>query len=130
MHPLTAHAHAGQVAQQRVSLVIRHFRHELGRDFLHVELFATRHQVQSLVQGIHPIAAGPTIEIRPLKLNGTHQGLNRALHRRSRLQQTSTLRTVDLLAGVFAKMGVLDNGLCKTTGKLLAQVPYRLGHLR
>src|SRR5436853_198794 len=40
-----------------------------------------------------------------------------------------TLRTFDLLAGVFVPMSVRNNGLGEAPGKRVAQIPHRLRHL-
>ena len=129
-HALTADVHAGEIVQQRLRLIIRHFDGHLGGGLLHIELFATRCSAQYLIQGIHATAAGPTREVRPLKLHRASHGLHRAHDGRSSRQPPITLGTMGLRSGPFAKMGRCDHRLAQAAGEVLAQVPYCLGALR
>src|SRR3954469_24468404 len=129
VHALTAHRHPTETAKQCRSCVIRDFGHQVRRGLLHVELKSIRAQAQYLIEGGHPTATGPTIEIRPLKLHRPHHGFDGAAHGLAGLQHPITLWTENLLAIVFPTVDMRNDRLSDAPGELLAQVPHRGGHL-
>src|SRR4029450_8582810 len=108
VHPLAAQAHPSQSAKQPLGLVIWHFGRELGGRLLHVELDTPRRQAQDLIEGIEARTAGRTIEIRPLQLDQSHQGLDGSPDRITSCQEPSTLEAAILLPGVVMPRGMLD----------------------
>ena len=120
VHARTAHAHAGQIAQEPLGRILRHCRHQLGGRLLHLELWTPRRPAQDLIEGIEVYAAGRTIAIRPLQLDQPHQGLDGSPDRITSLQEPITLGAATLLPGVFTLMGMLDYGLRQAPGERLA----------
>src|SRR6516162_5681753 len=129
VHALTTDRDATKTAKQRRGRLVRELGCQVHRCLLHVKVHPTRTQAQHLVERITAALALATIEIRPLKLDGTHEGLDGATYRRACLQQTLTCRTVQRGATVFCLMAVLNNRLCYACGERLAQAPDRLAHL-
>jgi len=72
-------------------------------------LHPTRTQTQYLVERIPAALALATIEIRPLKLDGTYEGLDGAPYRWACLQQTRTCRTGQSGSTMFCLMAMLNN---------------------
>ena len=52
VHPCAPKRHARQIVQERLGRVIRDFSDQICRGLVHIELFASRHQTQGVVEGV------------------------------------------------------------------------------